>query len=60
MALYEIAVMTEEIAALIHKDVSEQEIRARCSAESLLISGLKAVIAGRTSLEEIFRVMSKS
>ena len=32
MALYEIAVITEEIAALIHKDASEQEIRACCSA----------------------------
>ena len=60
MALYEIAVITEEIAALIHQDASEQEIRACCSTESLLTSGLKAVIAGQTSLEEIFRVMSKS
>ena len=46
IALYEIVIITEEIAALIHKDASEQEIRACCSAESLLTSGLKAVIAG--------------
>ncbi len=58
MGLYELMPVEEEIRKMIHSDVAESEIERvlRQHMPSLIESGYRAVLEGKTSLEEVLRV----
>ncbi|HFC54294.1 MAG TPA: type II secretion system protein GspE [Gammaproteobacteria bacterium] len=56
--LYELVVFDEQMRALIHENVNEQQLEehARSRSPSLRAQGMQAVLEGLTSLEEVLRV----
>jgi type IV pilus assembly protein PilB len=58
MAIYELLPIDEEIAGAVYDRLSAEEIQRRSGRPSLLAAGLNKVRAGRTSLEELLRIVS--
>lgn len=58
LGIYELIVMDEGLRRLVHDQASEGELNnyARRSSQSLMQSGFARVLAGETSLDEVFRV----
>jgi len=58
--IYELAVIDEKIRLLIHQGASEQELEkeVRKSTPSMSNDGIKKVLAGLTSIEEVLRVIN--
>ncbi len=58
LGIYELIEMNEGLRRLIHDQASEDEIteHARRSSESLMQNGFARVIAGETTVDEVFRV----
>lgn len=58
LGIYELIEMDEEFRRLIHDSASEDEIskHVRKKSDSLAQNGFKRVLAGETSLDEVFRV----
>lgn len=58
LGIYELVEMNEGMRRLIHDQASEDEMlqHARKTSESLMQNGFKRVIAGETSIDEVFRV----
>jgi general secretion pathway protein E len=56
--IYELIVIDEEIRRLIHSNASEQamEDHARLSGPSIRQDGIRNVLSGVTTLEEVLRV----
>ena len=56
--IYELIIIDEALRSLIHKGAGEQEMlqHARISSESIRTDGMKRVLAGDTSIDEIIRV----
>ncbi|MCF6346578.1 MAG: type II secretion system ATPase GspE [Thiomicrorhabdus sp.] len=61
MGLYELMPVDDEIRQMIHSDVSESKIEKllRQQVPSLAESGYRAVLDGKTSLEEVLRVTQR-
>ena len=62
VGLYELVVVNENLRKLIHDDAGEQEMRAEAFKDSptLAQSGYSHVLAGRTSIEEVLRVVQET
>jgi len=62
LGLYELVVSDDALKKLIHDDASEQALAAHAfkSAETLAESGWSHVRAGRTSIEEVLRVVQQA
>ncbi len=60
IAIYEIIEIDEKLKEMIHSEESEQLMRnyLKEKTDDLLTDGLKRVIEGETTLEEVFRVIS--
>ncbi len=60
IAIYEIVGIDEQLKKMIHDQASELEMKnyAIQKTDDLLTDGLKRVLAGETSLEEVLRVIS--
>ncbi len=59
MGIFEILVVNEELQRLIYEQVSSSEIRAKAremGMRTLREDGIRKVVAGMTTLEEVFRV----
>jgi general secretion pathway protein E/type IV pilus assembly protein PilB len=59
IGIFEIFVITEEVQHLIYEQVGSGELRNKArelGMRTLREDGLRKVIAGQTSLEEVFRV----
>jgi len=58
LGIYELITMNEGLRKLIHDEASEHEMtkNARESSQSLMQNGFDRVLAGETSLDEVFRV----
>ena len=56
--IYELVIINESMRQLIHKQVGEQELAAEARKNTASISdyGIKKVLAGETSLDEVLRV----
>lgn len=56
--IYEVIAVDEELRRLIHSNVSEQELEshARKSSPSIRADGMRKVLEGATTLEEVLRV----
>lgn len=61
LGLYELLLVDDNIRKMIHSEASESEIESyiRQSYASLADRGYQAVVAGKTSLEEVIRVTAK-
>ena len=59
IGVYELMVVDETLRRLIHEDASEADLAAQAfrRVDTLAASGLKHVIAGLTSIEEVLRVV---
>jgi len=57
--VFELLVVDNEIRHMIHDDASEQDIeeQARKTTQSILADGARLVVNGRTTTDEIFRVI---
>ena len=58
MGLYELVVVDDDVRDLISAGVSTDELRAACirgGMQTLRESGLNAIFAGRTTIEEVVR-----
>ncbi|MEM6747417.1 MAG: type II secretion system ATPase GspE [Pseudomonadota bacterium] len=62
VGLYELVVVTEPLRKLIHDDAGEQDLAAEAfkDAPTLAQAGYEHVLAGRTSLAEILRVVQET
>ena len=62
IGLYELVVVGEKLRKLIHDDAGEQALRAEAfkDAPTLAQSGYEHVLAGRTSLAEVLRVVQEA
>ncbi|NNU17112.1 type II secretion system ATPase GspE [Parvularcula sp. ZS-1/3] len=62
VGLYELVVVGDRLRKLIHDDAGEQEMRAVAfqDAPTLAQSGYAHVLAGRTSIEEVLRVVQET
>lgn len=62
VGLYELVVVNEKLRKLIHDDAGEQELRAEAFRDvpTLAQSGYSHVLAGRTSIEEVLRVVQET
>lgn len=58
LGIYEVLVVDDIVRGLIHDDATEEDISAHAfqSSDTLLISGLRYVTAGKTSVDEVLRV----
>ncbi|GAA6138739.1 type II secretion system ATPase GspE [Arenicella sp. 4NH20-0111] len=58
LGIYELITMDENLRKLIHDEASEHDmtLHARKSSQSLMRNGFDRVLAGETSLDEVFRV----
>ncbi|MBP9722467.1 MAG: type II secretion system ATPase GspE [Gammaproteobacteria bacterium] len=58
--IYELAVIDDQMQQLIHQGASEQELEreARKTNQSMSSDGIKKVLAGLTSVEEVLRVIT--
>lgn len=58
LGIYELIVMNEKLRTLIHDEASEDVMtkQARQTSQSLMQNGFDRVLAGQTSLDEVFRV----
>ncbi len=58
IGIYELVLVKDDIRAMIHNDASEQDIARAAfqNTETLMQSGLRHVIGGTTSIEEVLRV----
>ena len=58
LGIYELISMDESMRKLIHDEASEDQMtkHARKSSQSLMENGFDRVLAGETSLDEVFRV----
>ena len=58
-AIYELVVFDDKTRELVHDGASEQalESHARANSTSIMQNGIDAVIAGKTTPEELLRVM---
>lgn len=58
LGIYEMIEMNEGLRRLVHDQASEDELTkfARQDSESLMTNGFRRVLAGETSLDEVFRV----
>jgi general secretion pathway protein E len=58
VGIYELIEVDDKMRALIHDGASEQEMEAyvRTRSKSIRQDGIKRVLAGDTSLEEVMRV----
>ena len=61
-AIYEIAPIDEKMRRLIHGNAAEYELEsyARQQSSSIREDGLRKVLAGKTTLEEVLRVTNES
>lgn len=62
IGLYELVVVNENLRKLIHDDAGEQDLRAEAFKDvpTLAESGYEHVLAGRTSIEEVLRVVQET
>jgi general secretion pathway protein E len=62
IGLYELVVVTEELRKLIHDDRGEQEMRAAAFRDvpTLAQAGYEHVLAGRTSIAEVLKVVQEA
>lgn len=60
LGIYEIIQIDENLKEMIHHNASEQSLRnyVMQNTDDLLTDGLKRVLEGETSLEEVYRVVS--
>ena len=58
LGIYELITMDEKMRRLVHDEASEDDMtkHARTKSQSLLQNGFDRVLAGETSLDEVFRV----
>lgn len=58
LGLYEVLSVDDVIRGMIHDDASEEDISAHAFQvhDTLLMSGLRHVVAGKTSVDEVLRV----
>ncbi len=58
LGIYELITMNESLRKLIHDEASEDEMtkHARKTSQSLMHNGFDRVLAGETSIDEVFRV----
>ena len=61
-AIYELAPIDEQMRRLIHGNVAEYELEnyVRQQAGSIRADGLRKVLEGKTTLEEVLRVTNES
>jgi general secretion pathway protein E len=62
IGLYELVVVNDRLRKLIHDDAGEQEMREEAfrNAPTLAEAGYEHVIEGRTSIEEVLRVVQET
>ncbi|MCQ8185055.1 type II secretion system ATPase GspE [Parvularcula maris] len=62
VGLYELVVVSDNLRKLIHDDAGEQQLRAEAfrDAPTLAQSGYAHVLEGRTSIEEVLRVVQET
>jgi general secretion pathway protein E len=61
-AIYEVVPVDDKLRQLIHSQVAEFELEsyARTKTPSIRADGLKKVLAGKTTLEEVLRVTKET
>jgi general secretion pathway protein E len=61
LGIYELIVMSEDLRRLIHDQASEDDLTncARQTSQSLMQNGFERVVAGETTVDEVFRVTQK-
>ena len=59
--IYELIAIDDKLAAMIHENASEQAMAQHCrkSYPSIRADGLRRVILGQTTLEEVLRVTNE-
>ena len=62
IGIYELVVINEKLRKLIHDDAGEEELRAEAFREAPTLgqSGYEHVLAGRTSLAEVLKVVQEA